>query len=144
MRLRMASILSPGSPPALPSTRSLISLIALEVEGWVEVRTGSGVYVLDRPGKLNGADVTVKDTKRYKDTGGWGYRSTFSCPQPGTTTNWTACLTGIPPSGPVGVPLEPLSVALGAALGFHEPDVHEPADGAARQAQDSFDVPHAV
>jgi len=25
------------------------------------------------PGKLNGADVTVKDTKRYADTGGWGY-----------------------------------------------------------------------
>jgi hypothetical protein len=25
------------------------------------------------PGKLNGADVTVKDTKRYAATGGWGY-----------------------------------------------------------------------
>ena len=25
------------------------------------------------PGKWNGADVTVKDTKRYADTGGWGY-----------------------------------------------------------------------
>ena len=25
------------------------------------------------PGKLNGADVTVKDTKRYADTDGWGY-----------------------------------------------------------------------
>jgi len=25
------------------------------------------------PGKLNGADVTVKDTKRYAETGGWGY-----------------------------------------------------------------------
>ena len=25
------------------------------------------------PGKLNGADVTVKDRKRYADTGGWGY-----------------------------------------------------------------------
>jgi len=25
------------------------------------------------PGGLNGADVTVKDTKRYADTGGWGY-----------------------------------------------------------------------
>jgi hypothetical protein len=25
------------------------------------------------PGKLNGADVTVKDSKRYGDTGGWGY-----------------------------------------------------------------------
>jgi len=30
-----------------PSVRE--ALIALEVEGWVEVRTGSGVYVLDRP-----------------------------------------------------------------------------------------------
>jgi hypothetical protein len=25
------------------------------------------------PGKLNGADVTVKDTERFSDTGGWGY-----------------------------------------------------------------------
>jgi hypothetical protein len=25
------------------------------------------------PGPLNGADVTVKDTKRYADSGGWGY-----------------------------------------------------------------------
>ena len=25
------------------------------------------------PGKLNGADVTVKDSKRYAETGGWGY-----------------------------------------------------------------------
>jgi hypothetical protein len=25
------------------------------------------------PGKLNGADVTVKDSKRYADAGGWGY-----------------------------------------------------------------------
>jgi Cytochrome P460 len=25
------------------------------------------------PGPYNGADVTVKDTKRYADTGGWGY-----------------------------------------------------------------------
>lgn len=25
------------------------------------------------PGALNGADVTVKDTERYADTGGWGY-----------------------------------------------------------------------
>jgi len=31
-----------------PSVRE--ALIALEVEGWVEVRTGSGVYVLARPG----------------------------------------------------------------------------------------------
>ena len=25
------------------------------------------------PGALNGADVTVKDTRRYAETGGWGY-----------------------------------------------------------------------
>jgi hypothetical protein len=25
------------------------------------------------PGKFNGADVTVKDSKRYADSGGWGY-----------------------------------------------------------------------
>src|SRR5262245_45544172 len=25
------------------------------------------------PGKWNGADVTVKDSKRYADSGGWGY-----------------------------------------------------------------------
>ena len=40
-----------------PSVRE--ALIALEVEGWVEVRTGSGVYVLDRsqrtPPPANGA-----------------------------------------------------------------------------------------
>jgi len=35
-----------------PSVRE--ALIALEVEGWVEVRTGSGVYVLDRPGQVKG------------------------------------------------------------------------------------------
>ncbi|MES3004041.1 MAG: FadR/GntR family transcriptional regulator [Pseudomonadota bacterium] len=32
-----------------PSVRE--ALIALEVEGWVEVRTGSGVYVLERAGR---------------------------------------------------------------------------------------------
>lgn len=32
-----------------PSVRE--ALIALEVEGWVEVRTGSGVYVLERSGR---------------------------------------------------------------------------------------------
>jgi hypothetical protein len=25
------------------------------------------------PGKSNGADVSVQDSKRYADTGGWGY-----------------------------------------------------------------------
>ncbi|MDP3619249.1 MAG: FadR/GntR family transcriptional regulator [Ramlibacter sp.] len=34
-----------------PSVRE--ALIALEVEGWVEVRTGSGVYVLERGGRAN-------------------------------------------------------------------------------------------
>lgn len=43
-----------------PSVRE--ALIALEVEGWVEVRTGSGVYVLDRPGHLNG-HATVAATE---------------------------------------------------------------------------------
>jgi DNA-binding FadR family transcriptional regulator len=39
-----------------PSVRE--ALIALEVEGWVEVRTGSGVYVLDRPAKARQSAVT--------------------------------------------------------------------------------------
>ena len=34
-----------------PSVRE--ALIALEVEGWVEVRTGSGVYVLERPARAD-------------------------------------------------------------------------------------------
>lgn len=38
-----------------PSVRE--ALIALEVEGWVEVRTGSGVYVLDRPQQRAAAPV---------------------------------------------------------------------------------------
>lgn len=37
-----------------PSVRE--ALIALEVEGWVEVRTGSGVYVLDRSSR-NGTPI---------------------------------------------------------------------------------------
>lgn len=44
-----------------PSVRE--ALIALEVEGWVEVRTGSGVYVLERPGQLNGHAVQVPATE---------------------------------------------------------------------------------
>ena len=36
-----------------PSVRE--ALIALEVEGWVEVRTGSGVYVLDRSASASAA-----------------------------------------------------------------------------------------
>ena len=41
-----------------PSVRE--ALIAMEVEGWVEVRTGSGVYVLDRASK--GTNKIAKDT----------------------------------------------------------------------------------
>lgn len=40
-----------------PSVRE--ALIALEVEGWVEVRTGSGVYVLDRARRVNGKATKV-------------------------------------------------------------------------------------
>jgi DNA-binding FadR family transcriptional regulator len=40
-----------------PSVRE--ALIALEVEGWVEVRTGSGVYVLERAGRVNGNDRKI-------------------------------------------------------------------------------------
>jgi len=43
-----------------PSVRE--ALIALEVEGWVEVRTGSGVYVLDRSGPRS-AGVKVPATE---------------------------------------------------------------------------------
>src|SRR5512133_3023990 len=39
-----------------PSVRE--ALIALEVEGWVEVRTGSGVYVLARRDRANGKAPT--------------------------------------------------------------------------------------
>jgi DNA-binding FadR family transcriptional regulator len=44
-----------------PSVRE--ALIALEVEGWVEVRTGSGVYVLERAGRLPGDDTKVPPTE---------------------------------------------------------------------------------
>jgi DNA-binding FadR family transcriptional regulator len=44
-----------------PSVRE--ALIALEVEGWVEVRVGSGVYVLERPGQPGGRGVEVPDTE---------------------------------------------------------------------------------
>ncbi len=64
---------APGS--RLPAERDLASqlgvsrpsvreaLIALEVEGWVEVRTGSGVYVLDRTGQRAGARAKVPATE---------------------------------------------------------------------------------
>jgi len=43
-----------------PSVRE--ALIAMEVEGWVEVRTGSGVYVLDRSAR-NGAAGASRDVQ---------------------------------------------------------------------------------
>lgn len=42
-----------------PSVRE--ALIALEVEGWVEVRTGSGVYVLDRAGRPTARSVPAAE-----------------------------------------------------------------------------------
>lgn len=39
-----------------PSVRE--ALIAMEVEGWVEVRTGSGVYVLDRVNQASGRNAS--------------------------------------------------------------------------------------
>jgi DNA-binding FadR family transcriptional regulator len=44
-----------------PSVRE--ALIALEVEGWVEVRTGSGVFVLERSAQRNGHDTKVPETE---------------------------------------------------------------------------------
>src|SRR5262245_33438889 len=38
-------------------------------DGSMQQPSGRGYF----PGAMNGADVTVKDTKRYADTGGWGY-----------------------------------------------------------------------
>ncbi|MBN6823750.1 MULTISPECIES: cytochrome P460 family protein [Methylobacterium] len=40
-----------------------------EADGSRVEPSGRGFF----PGKLNGADVTVKDTARYTSTGGWGY-----------------------------------------------------------------------
>jgi DNA-binding FadR family transcriptional regulator len=67
--LMTAGEFSPGS--RLPAERDLAkqlgvsrpsvreALIALEVEGWVEVRTGSGVYVLERAGAAGAAATQV-------------------------------------------------------------------------------------
>jgi hypothetical protein len=38
-------------------------------DGSLTEPSGRGYF----PGAFNGADVTVKDTKRYTETGGWGY-----------------------------------------------------------------------
>ena len=45
-----------------PSVRE--ALVAMEVEGWVEIRTGSGIYVLDRSSRLgrsNGPQIAPTD-----------------------------------------------------------------------------------
>lgn len=46
-----------------------LTLPAQNPDGSRTEPSGRGYF----PGKLNGADVTVKDTERYADTGGWGY-----------------------------------------------------------------------
>jgi hypothetical protein len=46
-----------------------LTLPAQNPDGSRTEPSGRGYF----PGPLNGADVTVKDTKRYADTGGWGY-----------------------------------------------------------------------
>jgi hypothetical protein len=46
-----------------------LTLPAQNPDGSRSEPSGRGYF----PGHLNGADVTVKDTKRYADTGGWGY-----------------------------------------------------------------------
>jgi hypothetical protein len=46
-----------------------LTLPAENTDGSRTEASGRGFF----PGKLNGADVTVKDSKRYADTGGWGY-----------------------------------------------------------------------
>ena len=46
-----------------------LTLPAQNPDGSRREPSGVGYF----PGPLNGADVTVKDTKRYSDTGGWGY-----------------------------------------------------------------------
>src|SRR5262249_27965938 len=46
-----------------------LTLPAQNDDGSRSEPSGRGYF----PGPLNGADVTVKDSKRYADTGGWGY-----------------------------------------------------------------------
>ncbi|QWT21331.1 cytochrome P460 family protein [Bacillus sp. NP157] len=46
-----------------------LTLPAQNPDGSRTEPSGRGFF----PGALNGADVTVKDSKRYADTGGWGY-----------------------------------------------------------------------
>ena len=46
-----------------------LTLPAQNDDGSRREPSGRGYF----PGPFNGADVTVKDSKRYADTGGWGY-----------------------------------------------------------------------
>jgi hypothetical protein len=46
-----------------------LTLSAQNPDGSRTEPSGRGFF----PGPLNGADVTVKDSKRYADTGGWGF-----------------------------------------------------------------------
>lgn len=46
-----------------------LTLPAENADGSRTEASGRGFF----PGPFNGADVTVKDSKRYADTGGWGY-----------------------------------------------------------------------
>ena len=46
-----------------------LTLPAENADGSRTEPSGRGYF----PGPWNGADVTVKDSKRYADTGGWGY-----------------------------------------------------------------------
>jgi hypothetical protein len=46
-----------------------LTLPAQDEDGSRTEPSGRGYF----PGALNGADVTVKDSKRFADTGGWGY-----------------------------------------------------------------------
>jgi len=46
-----------------------LTLPAQNADGSRTEPSGRGYF----PGPLNGADVTVKDSKRYADTDGWGY-----------------------------------------------------------------------
>ncbi|MDP9901585.1 FadR/GntR family transcriptional regulator [Variovorax ginsengisoli] len=53
-----------------PSVRE--ALIAMEVEGWVEVRTGSGVYVLGRPAQAKASANAAPAAPAALDAAEWG------------------------------------------------------------------------
>ena len=50
------------------NTRVMV-LSSYRADGSRSEPSGHGFF----PGPFNGADVTVKDTKRYTETNGWGY-----------------------------------------------------------------------